>query len=124
MKRIFIDTCILFALAVLSVFVISIIWVGMTDEIKLVLQLCILSFVIAFANYFLDEYATLSMLGSYVVKYIVATAVVMLFGFIVGWFYRSNFWMAFIYVGIVLVLAYFIDAFKTKRDIDFINSKI
>ena len=124
MKRIIRDTCILFALAVLSVFVISIIWVGMTDEIKLVLQLFILSFVIAFANYFLDEYATLSMLGSYVVKYIVATAVVMLFGFIVGWFYRSNFWMAFIYVGIVLVLAYFIDAFKTKRDIDFINSRI
>ena len=124
MKRIFRDTCILFALAVLSVFAISIIWVGMTDEIKLVLQLFILSFVIAFANYFLDEYATLSMLGSYVVKYIVATAVVMLFGFIVGWFYRSNFWMAFIYVGIVLVLAYFIDAFKTKRDIDFINSRI
>jgi len=124
MKRIFRDTCILFALAVLSVFVISIIWVGMTDEIKLVLQLFILSFVIAFANYFLDEYATLSMLGSYVVKYIVATAVVMLFGFIVGWFYRSNFWMAFIYVGIVLVLAYFIDAFKTKRDINFINSRI
>ena len=124
MKRIFRDTCILFALAVLSVFVISIIWVGMTDEIKLVLQLFVLSFVIAFANYFLDEYATLSMLGSYVVKYIVATAVVMLFGFIVGWFYRSNFWMAFIYVGIVLVLAYFIDAFKTKRDIDYINSRI
>ena len=124
MKRIFRDTCILFALAVLSVFVISIIWVGMTDEIKLVLQLFVLSFVIAFANYFLDEYATLSMLGSYVVKYIVATSVVMLFGFIVGWFYRSNFWMAFIYVGIVLVLAYFIDAFKTKRDIDYINSRI
>ena len=124
MKRIFRDTCILFALAVLSVFVISIIWVGMTDEIKLVLQLFILSFVIAFANYFLDEYTALPILGSYVVKYIVATAVVMLFGFIVGWFYRSNFWMAFIYVGIVLVLAYFIDAFKTKRDIDYINSRI
>ncbi len=124
MKRIIRDTCILFALAVLSVFVISIIWVGMTDEIKLVLQLFILSFVIAFANYFLDEYTALPIIGSYVVKYIVATAVVMLFGFIAGWFYRSNFWMAFIYVGIVLVLAYFIDAFKTKRDIDFINSRI
>ena len=124
MKRIIRDTCILFALAVLSVFVISIIWVGMTDEIKLVLQLFILSFVIAFANYFLYEYTALPILGSYVVKYIVATAVVMLFGFIVGWFYRSNFWMAFIYVGIVLVLAYFIDAFKTRRDIDYINSRI
>ena len=96
----------------------------MTDEIKLVLQLFVLSFVIAFANYFLDEYTAFTILGSYFVKYIVATAVVMLFGFIAGWFYRSNFWMAFIYVGIVLVLAYFIDAFKTRRDIDFINSRI
>lgn len=34
------------------------------------------------------------------------------------------FWMAFIYVGIVLVLAYFVDAIRTKKDIDFINSKI
>ena len=41
-----------------------------------------------------------------------------------GWFYRSNFWMAFIYVGIVLVLAFFIDAFKTRKDIEFINSRI
>ena len=124
MKRIIRDTCILFALAVLSVFVMSIIWVGMTEEIKLVLQLFVLSFVIAFGNYFLDEYTSLSMIGSFVEKYIAATAGGMLFGFIVGWFYGSNFWMAFIYVGIVLVVAYFIDAFKIKRDIDYINSGI
>lgn len=124
MKKVFRDTCILFALAVLSVFVISIVWVGMTDEIKLVLELFGLSFIISLGNYFLDEYLSLPMIGSYVVKYIAATAAVMLFGFIAGWFYRSNFWMAFIYVGIVLVLAYFIDAFKIRRDIDIINTEI
>lgn len=32
--------------------------------------------------------------------------------------------MAFIYVGIVLVMAYFVDAVRTRRDIEFINSKI
>ena len=124
MKKVFRDTCILFALAVLCVFVISIVWVGVTDEIKLVLELFGLSFIISVGNYFLDEYLSLSMIGSYVVKYIAATAAVMLFGFIAGWFYRSNFWMAFIYVGIVLVLAYFIDAFKIRRDIDIINTEI
>ncbi|MBP5762573.1 MAG: DUF3021 family protein [Lachnospiraceae bacterium] len=124
MKKVFRDTCILFALAVLSVFVISIVWVGVTDEIRLVLELFALSFVISLGNYFLDEYTSLPVIGSYAVKYIAATAAVMLFGFIVGWFYRSNFWMAFIYVGIVIVLAYFIDAFKIKRDIDYINSGI
>ena len=59
-----------------------------------------------------------------VVKYVVAAALVMLLGFIVGWFNRSNFWMAFIYVGVVLVLAYLIDAIKTKKDIAYINAKI
>ena len=124
MKRIIKDTCMLSALMIFCVFVISVIWVGLTDEIKLVFELFGLSFIIATANFFLDEYTTLSIIGSYVVKYAVATCVVMLFGFIVGWFYKSNFWMAFIYVGIVLILAYFADAIKTKRDIEFINSSI
>ena len=124
MQRIIKDTCMLSALMIFCVFVISVIWVGLTDEIKLVFELFGLSFIIATANFFLDEYTTLSIIGSYVVKYAVATCVVMLFGFIVGWFYKSNFWMAFIYVGIVLILAYFADAIKTKRDIEFINSSI
>ena len=124
MKRILRDTCILAALMILSVFTISILWVGLTDEIRLVIYLFCLSFMISAVNYFLDEYTTLPILGSYLVKYLLATGIVMLFGFIVGWFYANNFFMAFIYVGIVLLLLYFIDEFKTKRDIEFINSKI
>lgn len=124
MKRILRDTCILAALMILCVFTVSIIWVGLTDEISLVLSLFGLSFIISLANYFMDEYVTLPILAGYVVKYILATGIVMLYGFIAGWFYKSNFWMAFIYVGIVLVLAYFVDAVKTKQDIDYINSRI
>ena len=124
MKRILRDTCILAALMILCVFTVSIIWVGLTDEISLVLSLFGLSFIISLANYFMDEYVTLPILAGYVVKYILATGIVMLFGFIAGWFYKSNYWMAFIYVGIVLVLAYFVDAIKTKHDIDYINSRI
>ena len=124
MKRVLRDTCILFALMTISVFAISIIWMGVTDEIRLVLYLFGLSFVIAAANWFLDEFTTLPIIWSYVVKYFIATALVMLLGFIVGWFNRSNFWMAFVYVGIVLVLAYLIDAIKTKKDIAYINSRI
>ena len=124
MKKILRDTCILSALTTLSVFVISIIWMGFTDEIKLVLYLFGLSFVISVANWFLDEYTSLPIIWNYVVKYVVATTLVLLLGFIVGWFYKSNFWMAFIYVGIVYVFAYFIDAIKVKKDIDYINLKI
>ena len=124
MKKILRDTCILSALTILSVFAVSIIWVGVTDEIKLVLELAGLSFIVSVVNYLLDEVLSLPVIGSYIIKYFVVTGIVMLFGFIAGWFFASNFWMAFIYVGIVYVLAYLLDAIKIKRDIDFINSRI
>ncbi len=124
MKKILKDTCILAALMILSVFTISIIWSGVTDEIKLVLQLFALAFLISAFNYLLDEYVSLSIIISYIVKYFAITALVMLFGFIAGWFYPANFWMAFIYVGVVLILAYFIDDLRIKKDISYINKRI
>ena len=124
MKKILKDTCILAALMILSVFSISIIWSGITDEIGLVLKLFGLAFIIAVANFLFDEFVNLSIVVTYIIKYFAITGIVMLYGFIVGWFYPSNFWMAFIYVGVVLVLAYFIDSFKVKKDIKYINSKI
>lgn len=124
MKKILHDTCILSALAILAVFTVSILWVGVTDEIKLVIELFGLSFIISVVNYLIDDFLSLPIWGSYLIKFFVVTGIVMLFGFIAGWFFRSNFWMAFIYVGIVYVLAYLLDAVKIKRDIDFINSRI
>ena len=124
MKRILRDTCILSALTILAVFAVSIFWMGITAEIKLVLELFGLSFIIAVVNYLLDELVSLPIIGSYILRYFVVTGIVMLFGFIAGWFFKSNFWMAFIYVGIVFVLAYLLDAIRIKRDIDFINKKI
>ena len=124
MKRILRDTCILAALMILSVFGLSIIWTGVTAEIKLVFRLFGLAFILAAANVFFDEATSLPMIYSYVVKYLAAACIVMLYGFIVGWFYASNFWMAFIYVAIVFVFAYLLDSFKTKKDIEYINARI
>ena len=124
MKKILRDTCILSALTVLAVFTVSIIWIGVTAEIKLVLELFALSFIISVVNFLLDEITSLPIWGSYILKYVVVTTIVMLFGFIAGWFFASNFWMAFIYVGIVFIAAYLLDAIKIKKDIEFINSRI
>jgi hypothetical protein len=124
MRKILQDTCILAALMILAVFTCSIIWSGITAEIGLVLLLFALALIITVVNYLFDEYLNLSIIASYVIKYFVFTGIVMLFGFIAGWFFPSNFWMAFIYVGIVLILAYAVDAFKVNRDIDYINEHI
>ena len=124
MRKILQDTCILAALMILAVFSCSIIWSGITAEIGLVLLLFGLALIITVVNYLFDEFLNLSIIVSYVIKYFVFTGIVMLFGFIAGWFFPSNFWMAFIYVGIVLILAYAVDAFKVNRDIDYINEHI
>ena len=123
-KKILQETCILAALMILTVFVCSIIWSGVTAEIELVLLLFGLALIITVVNYLFDEFLTLSILVSYITKYIVFTGIVMLMGFIAGWFYPSNFWMAFIYVGIVFALAYAIDAFRVRMDIRYINEHI
>ena len=109
---------------ILAVFTCSIIWSGITAEIGLVLLLFGLALIITVINFLFDEFLNLSIVASYIIKYFVFTGVVMLYGFIAGWFFPSNFWMAFIYVGIVLTLSFAIDAFKVKKDIEYINEHI
>ena len=123
-RKILKDTCILAALMILVVFSCSIIWSGVTAEISLVLSLFGLALMITLVNYVFDEFLSLSIVVSYIVKYFVFSGIVMLFGFIAGWFFPSNFWMAFVYVGVVLLLAFVIDAFKVRRDVEYINEHI
>lgn len=124
MKKILRDTCILASLMILIVFAFSIMWAGITQEIMLVFQLFGLSLMISIVNNVFDNITSLSIIYGYFVRYILVTGLVIMYGFIVGWFYRTNFWMAFIYVAIVFVLAYFLDLFVTKKDIDYINAKL
>ena len=123
-RKILKDTCILAALMILAVFTLSIIWSGVTAEISLVLALFGLALIITVVNFLFDAFLTLSIVVSYIIKYFVFSGIVMLFGFIAGWFFPSNFWMAFIYVGVVLALAFAIDAFTVRRDIGYINEHI
>ena len=123
-RKILKDTCILAALMILAVFTLSIIWSGVTAEISLVLALFGLALIITVVNFLFDEFLTLSIVVSYIIKYFVFSGIVMLFGFIAGWFFPSNFWMAFVYVGVVLALAFAIDAFTVRRDIGYINEHI
>ncbi len=123
-RKILKDTCILAALMILAVFTLSIIWSGITAEISLVLALFGLALIITVVNFLFDEFLSLSIVVSYIIKYFVFSGIVMLFGFIAGWFFPSNFWMAFIYVGVVLALVFAIDAFTVRRDISYINEHI
>lgn len=124
MKKIIRDTCILASIMILTVFAISILWSGITGEILLVFELFGLSFLLTVVIHAFDSMVSLPILYSYLVKYLLVTCVVLVFGFIVGWFYRSNFWMVFLYVAIVFVVAYFLDMLVTQRDVEYINERL
>ena len=124
MKKILRDTCLLASLIILVVFGLSIIWSGITPEIKLVFEIFALAFILSLVNFLFDEYVSISIIVSYIIKFFMISGIVMLFGFIAGWFFPSNFWMVFIYVGVVLVMGYLLDSFKIKKDIDYINEHI
>lgn len=124
MRKILRDTCIFAALMILTVFAFSIAGVGFTEEIKLVFELFGLAFILAVINYIFDEKTSFSIIVGYLVKYLIVSVVVIAFGFIAGWFFPSNFWMAFIYVGVITVIVYALDSVKTENDIEDINEMV
>ena len=124
MRKILRDTCIFAALMILTVFAFSIAGVGFTEEIKLVFELFGLAFILAVINYIFDEKTSFSIIVGYLVKYLIVSVGFIAFGFIVGWFYPSNFWMAFIYVGVITVIVYALDSVKTEKDIEEINEMV
>jgi len=124
MRKILRDTCILAALIILTVFTFSIVTVGVTAEIILVFQIFGLALVLSVLNYLFDEKTSYPMLISYLIKYFAVSIIVIAFGFIVGWFFASNFWMAFIYVGVITVVVYALDSVKTENDIEEINEMV
>ena len=124
MRKILRDTCVFAALMVLVIFSYSITVVGLTDEIKLVFEIFGLAFVLAVFNYLFDEKTSFSIIAGYLIKYVVVSVVVIAFGFIAGWFYPSNYWMAFIYVGVITVIVFALDSVKTENDVEDINEMV
>lgn len=124
MRKILKDTCVFAALMILVIFTFSITVVGLTDEIKLVFEIFGLAFVLALFNYLFDEKTSFSIIVSYLIKYAVVSVVVIAFGFIVGWFYPTNYWMAFIYVGVITVIVFALDSVKTENDVEDINEMV
>ena len=65
-----------------------------------------------------------SFLKEILCKYILVELVVLIIGVFNGWFVQSNWWMSFIYVTPVFLLAYLFGIVQIKRDIQFINEKL
>ena len=124
LKEILKKTFILAAIIILVVFFLSFLWVGMKPEILLVFEIFILAFFVTVIQHLVKQVICTYFFVNILIEYFTVSVFVFLYGYFVEWFLKSNWWMAFVYVAIVYVPAYFLDIAVVKRDIDYINAQL
>lgn len=124
LKEILKKTLIFAAIIILVVFFFSFLLIGMKPEIMLVFEIFILSFFVTVIQHLVKQVICTCFLVNIMIEYISISVFVFLYGYFVEWFFKSNWWMAFVYVAIVYIPAYFLDMAVVKKDIDFINAQL
>lgn len=120
MKKTFIFT----AIIILVVFFFSFLMIGITPEIMLVFEIFVLSFFVTLIQHIVKQAICTYFFINIMIEYVSISVFVVLYGYFVEWFFKSNWWMAFVYVAIVYVPAYFLDVAIVKRDINYINAQL
>ncbi len=121
MKGLIKKTLLLSSLIIMVVFLISWALFGYEDEIGLVMKLFGIAFLtnvveLIFINLHLENF-----LLEMVLENLIVTGIVLILGVWFGWFFEINWWMVFVYVTPVYVLAYILGITHIKKDVDWIN---
>lgn len=124
LKEILKKTLVFAAIIILVVFFFSFLLIGMKPEIMLVFEIFILSFFVAVIQHLVKQVICTCFLINIMIEYISISVFVFLYGYFFEWFFKSNWWMAFVYVAIVYIPAYFLDMAVVKKDIDYINAQL
>ncbi len=124
LKEILKETLIFAAIIILVVFFFSFLLIGMKPEIMLVFEIFILSFFVTVIQHLVKQVICTCFLVNVMIEYFSISVFVFLYGYFVEWFFKSNWWMAFVYVAIVYIPAYFLDMAVVKKDIDYINAQL
>ncbi len=124
LKEILKKTFIFAAIIVLVVFFLSFLVVGMKPEIMLVFEIFILSFFVTVIQHLVKQVICTYFFVNMMIEYFSVSVFVFLYGYLVEWFFKPNWWMAFVYVAIVYVPVYFLDMAVAKKDIDYINAQL
>lgn len=94
------------------------------EEMKLNFLIVMLSFLSMGIHYFTLYIFCDSFLKELICKYVLIEAMVLTVGVFSGWFIKENWWMSFVYVTFVFVLAYLLGIAQLKRDVQAINQKL
>lgn len=93
-------------------------------EMKLNFLILLLAFLGMGIHYFTVYFFYDSFLKEILCKYVLVEISVLVIGGLSGWFIKSNWWMSFVYVTPVFLLAYLFGIVQMKRDVESINQKL
>lgn len=117
-------TFLLSAVIILAVFFLSFLMIGITPEIVLVFEIYLFSLGVILIQVLLKRLIFKHFLLNITTEYISISVLLLLYGYFVGWFLKTNWWMALVYVAIVYFPSYFLDMAIVKKDINYINDKL
>lgn len=124
MKRYIQKSLMLSAIIWIIVTLISFLGFEYREEMKLNFLIVMLSFLSMGIHYFTLYIFCDSFLKELICKYVLIEAMVLTVGVFSGWFIKENWWMSFVYVTFVFVLAYLLGITQLKRDVQAINQKL
>lgn len=93
-------------------------------EMELNFLIVLIAFLSMGVHYMTEYIFYASFLKEIVCKYILIELMVLVIGLLNGWFVKANWWMSFVYVTPVFVLAYILGIIQIKREIQSINQKL
>lgn len=93
-------------------------------EMKLNFLILLLAFLGMGIHYFTVYFFYDSFLKEILCKYVLVEISVLVIGGLSGWFIKSNWWMSFVYVTPVFLLAYLFGIVQMKREVESINQKL
>lgn len=112
----------------------AIIWITVTlvsflcfeyqEEMKFNFLVILVAFLSMAIHYITSYIFYDSFLKELLWKYGLVEGLVLTVGVLSGWFVKANWWMSFVYVTPVFVLAYFFGIVQMRRDIQVINQKL
>ncbi|MBS7340301.1 MAG: DUF3021 family protein [Lachnospiraceae bacterium] len=124
MKKYIQKSLILSAIIWIVVTLISFLCFAYREEMKLNFLIVLIAFLGMGIHYVTVYLFYESFLKEIICKYVLVEIMVLVIGIISGWFVRSNWWMSFVYVTPVFLLAYLLGIMQMKKDIESINQKL
>ena len=108
-------------LIIAAVFGVSWIMCGYVKVMGLTFELIGLAFAVRALQFLIAMISFKNFILNFLVEYAAICTVVLGTGVALKWFSAENWWIVFLYVGIVYVAGFFLDMVSVKRDVDSIN---